>query len=216
MCLFLAVGLGYSLPSLFADDASVTSGPATYEIMINGESFLVDADHAARLESKEKPGVSYQVAVRVAPTQRIRMNHLQFTYDLPAKVETDPKKGNWVQISTELGATMLINDLGGAMTAEGVKEELDLLVKSVSETFGDKKLNIGKLHSQKFENTPAQGATIRYQDAQDIEHVCLVYIFASPQFTAACVVEYLEPDADDVLPIIKKTLDSIEALPKPG
>jgi hypothetical protein len=209
-----------SIASVPAAPVSTAPVPTTYEIMINGESFLVEADHAAKLESKDKPGTSYQVAIRVAPTQRISMRSFQFTYDLPSKIELDGgRDGNrWAQVTSELGATMILTDLGGPMSVAGCKEELDLLVKSVVKTYEEMKveLRVGNPHDQVFVHTPARGVTIRYQDAQEIEHVCLIYVFSDPKFTAACIIEYLENDVEDVLPVIKKTLDSVQPLAKQG
>ena len=61
--------------------------PTTYELMINGESFLVEANRQIKLQSKDKPGVSYQVAIRVAPVQRLKLNTLRFQYDQRFEVE---------------------------------------------------------------------------------------------------------------------------------
>ena len=59
-----------------ATAAAVTTGcvspaaaasPVRYEVQINGENFVVEGNQLTTLRSKEKPGVSYHVAVRVAP-----------------------------------------------------------------------------------------------------------------------------------------------------
>ena len=124
---FLPCGLVVAIVSANAASSRaappVGPPPLTYELMINGESFLVEGDRAVKLESKEKPGTSYKVALRVAPTQRIRLNSIQFEYDLPAKAEDDGKRENRsVRIAHELGFTMLINDLGQPMNTKAREE----------------------------------------------------------------------------------------------
>ena len=59
----------------------------------------------------------------------------------------------------------------------------------------------------------ARGVTIRYRDAKDIGHVYLLYVLTGPKFAATCVAEYLDSDSEDVLPLVKKTLNSVRAIP---
>ena len=58
-----------------ATGAPQPTPPVTYEVQINGESFPVEANRAVKVDSQEKPGVGYNVAVRVAPTQQVRLEH---------------------------------------------------------------------------------------------------------------------------------------------
>ena len=96
------------------------SPPTVYEVQINGESFLVEANRQTKLESKEKPGVRYDVAVRVAPTQRVRLGTLQFEYELPAKVEVGGRRENRsARLVHELGFSLLISDLGRPLDSKG-------------------------------------------------------------------------------------------------
>jgi hypothetical protein len=53
---------------------------------------------------------------------------------------------------------------------------------------------------------------IRYRDGQDLGHTCLVYVLVGEKFAVSCVVEYLDRDSEDVLPLVKKTLDSFRAV----
>ena len=48
---------------------------------------------------------------------------------------------------------------------------------------------------------------------RDSGDVYLLYVLSGPKHAATCVVEYLEHDSDDVLPLIKKMLDSVRADP---
>lgn len=201
-------------------DPADASPPTTYEISINGESFLIEADRLVKLESTEKPGTVYQVALRVATVQRLRMNTLQFDYDMPASVEQDAGKGRRsAKLLHELGYTMLVTDLGGPVDAKGCTEALNLLVKSVQETVAPAAgttLEIGPAKDQRFQRTTAKGVRIQYRDEQNTAHVYLVYVLSAPQFAATCVFGYVERDAENALPLIKKTLDSVRALEKRG
>ena len=192
------------------------SPPTVYEVQINGESFLVEANRQTKLESKEKPGVRYDVAVRVAPTQRVRLGTLQFEYELPAKVEVGGRRENRsARLVHELGFSLLISDLGRPLDSKGQQEALDNLLKSVTSTLRDAKmeaLNVTEPHERKFDHSAARGITVRYRDSKGLAHVCLVYVLTGPGYAATCVAEYLDDDSDEVLPLIKKTLDSVQVI----
>ena len=192
------------------------SPPTVYEVQINGESFLVEANRQTKLESKEKPGVRYEVAVRVAPTQLVRLSTLQFEYDLPAKVEVDARRENRsARLIHELGFSLLLCDLGRSLDAKGQQQTLENLLKSVTSTLRDAKmedLNVTEPHERKFDRSAARGITVRYRDPKGSAHVCLVYVLTGPGHAATCVAEYLDDQSDEVLPVIKKTLDSVQAI----
>lgn len=194
-------------------ESPATSPPSLYEVQINGESFLVEANRQIKLESKVKPGTSYNVAVRIAPTQRVRLNTIQFDYDLPAKVEVDNHRENRsARLAHELGLSILLCDLGHPLDTKNQDEALKILLKSVTTTLQAAKIGeieVSKSHQRNFDGSSARGATIRYRDAQGIGHVYLVYVLTGPNHAATCVAEYLENDSDDVLPLVKKTLDSV-------
>jgi len=190
--------------------------PTLYELMINGESFLVEANRPVKLESREKPGQTYEVAVRVAPMQRLRLANFQFDYDRQSKLQDDTRTPRrTVRISHELGFTMLINDLGGVLETEAQTEALDVLKDSVVATFqeiGAKKVDIAKPHSRNFANAAARGIVVRYRSKEDFGHTCLIYVLTGKTFTGSCIVQYLDNDKDDVLPLVKRTLDSFRAV----
>jgi hypothetical protein len=192
------------------------SPPFLYEVQINGESFLVEANRQTKLESKARPGVRYDLAVRVAPTQRVNLSTIEFEYDLPAKVEVSgPRQNRSARLTHELGFSVLVCDLGRPLNDQGQKEALKDLVKSVTATLREAKeqdIGVTEPHERKFTGLAARGASIRYVDAKGFRHVCLVYVLAGPNCAATCVAEYLDGDSDDVLPLIRKTLDSIRAI----
>ena len=192
------------------------SPPTVYEVQINGESFLVEANRQVKLESKVKPGVSYTVAIRVAPTQRVRLNTIQFEYDLPAKVEVDDRgQSRSARLTHELGFSVLLCDLGQPLDSKAQEEALEILAKSVTTTLREAKvrgLEISEPRHRKFDGSTARGETIRYRDAKGLEHVYLVYVLSGPNVAVTCVAEYLDHDSDDVLPLIKRILDSVRPI----
>jgi len=190
--------------------------PLRYELMINGESFIVEANRAVKLRSKGKPGVSYEVALRIAPTQRLKLNSVQFDYDWLTKVEDDRRAvQRSVRLTHELGFTMLISDLGRALETDSWNQALKILTESVTETFREmkvQKLQVGKPHQRKFKGSTGRGVVIRYLDADQVGHSCLIYVLVGEGFAASCIIQYRDNDADDTLPLVKKTLDSASAL----
>lgn len=189
-----------------------------YELLINGESFLIEGNRVVKLRSEQNPDTEYEVAIRVAPTQRYRMPSLVFAYERPASIERDTEGGhNVVRLVHELGYTMLIHDLGGTLDEPAQKQALNILAESVAASFTEmegRDVQVGKPHSRKFGENTGLGTMIRYRDAQDLGHTSLVYVLAGKDFSATCVIQYLDRDQDDVLPLVRKTLDSFQAAPQ--
>ena len=190
--------------------------PSTYEVQINGENFLVEANRQVKLESKAKPGVSYTVAIRLAPTQRVRLNTIQFEYDLPAKVKADARGENrTARLTHELGFSMLLCDLGRPLDAKDREKTLQTLAKSVATTLHEGKvegLEVSEPRQHKLDGSSISGETIRYRDAKGLQHVYLVYVLSGPRYAATCIVEYLDNDGEDVLPLVKRILDSVRPI----
>ena len=198
--------------------ADQTSGtpPLTYELMINGESFLVEADRQVKLESPEKPGVTYDVALRIALRQRVRLNTLEFQYDWPARVEDDHRKPHrTVRIRHELGFTMLITDLGQPLDDEEQTETLKILKESTVQSLRESRMgdiSVSDPPPRKFDGADGHGVIIRYQDREGFDQTCLVYLLTGPTFAGSCVVNYFEIDEGTIVPKVKSTLDSIRAV----
>ena len=178
---------------------------------------MVEANRVVKLESKEKPGVSYNVAVRVSPVQRVRLGGFQFECEMPAKLQEDGKGENRsVRLTHELGFSILLADLGRPLEPKKQEETLKMLVEAVTKTLREQKaarIDVSDPRQRKFAGSHARGVTVCYRDSKDFGHICLVYVLSGPAFAASCVVEYLDHDAEDVLPLIKKTLDSVQAIP---
>jgi hypothetical protein len=192
--------------------------PLLYELMIDGECFLVELDQVVKLSSKQQPAKSYQVALRVAPTQRLRLGGFQFDYDRHAKVQTSEGQGRpSARLTHELGFSLIVSDLGGPLNDNGLDEVMSVIAESVTETFQQKKaakLEASPPQKKKFAGSSGREVVVRCVDAEGFGHIARAYVLVGPTFTTACIVNYLEQDAEDVLPLIQRTLDSITALPK--
>ena len=189
--------------------------PTLYELMINGETFLVEPDRVAKLKSQRAGGPTYDVALRVAPIQRVRLDNLQFDYDMPAVVQKrGPGEGFSAKVRHELGFTLLVNDLGRSLAADQRAQVLGQVVDSARGTFQElagREVTVEKPYQRKFASASATGVTVRYRDKQNLGHTCLIYVFSGDSFAGSCLVQYLDQDEADVLPLLKKTLDSLRA-----
>ena len=200
-----------------ADENQGSGGaPLTYELMINGESFVVEADQHVKLESRQNPGVTYEVALWIALEQRVRLNSLRFEYDWPAKVTDDRRKPHrTARIEHELGYSMLITDLGGPLNPEARDKAVKILQEATVEGFeraGVQQDPVAAVQPRKFANSTGHGFTIHYRDREGFAHTCLAYVLTGANFAGYCVVEYFDANANNVIPRVSKTLDSIRAI----
>jgi len=198
------------------------SPPVTYELMINGESFLIEANRLVKLQSPKRPEINYEVALRVAPTQRLRLNSVQFDYDWLIKIRDDGKpQQRTARLTHELGLfSMLITDLGGPLKDDALDEALKIVTGSVLESFRESKvtdLDVGEPQDRSFggvdtKAVSGRGVVIHHRTGQNIGHTCLIYVLNGPTFAVTCVVQYLDRDFDDAKPFLKKTLDSFRPI----
>lgn len=212
---FLLLLAGVLAPeSLAGEDAGSAAPPLTYELVINGESFLVEADQLVKLKSREKPGVTYEVALRIALQQRVRLTTFRFVYDWPAKVSETRRPYRMVRIQHELGYTMLIADLGRALDSARQDETLKVVRESTVEGLqraGMKEITVTELPRHEFAGSVGRGVTVHCRDDKGFGHTSLVYVIGGESFAGYCVVEYLDADQANVLPRVQKTLDSVQA-----
>jgi hypothetical protein len=205
------VGVAGLLAAAWA--AEMRPEPVLYDLMIDGESFTVEVNRAQKLESRKRPGVAYEVALRVAQTQRLALNRIQLDYDRGYEVTDDG--GENVRTATlkhELGYTMVVSDVGGAMDEAGRRQVLATLQGSMERSFRNDKtenLKSAPRHQRRFNNASGEGMTIQYHDSLGQANTCLVYVLAGKDFTASAIVQFHDDDHEDVLPLVKKTLDSV-------
>ncbi len=187
--------------------------PNRYELVINGETFHVEGSRLLRLQSQARPGVNYDVMLRVAPTQVLRLNTVQFDYDYLAKVVDDRRPQNRsVSLTHELGFTIVLNDLGPPLPPAERDEALKILSDSILATFQAQKvadLEPETPQERRFATSSGRGRAIRYRDSQGLAHSCLVYALNGQEFGVSCIVTYLDRDFDQIKPLLLQTLNSL-------
>jgi len=188
----------------------------TYELVINGETFFIEANQQTKLRSQLKPGLVYDVALQVAMEQHVRLDRVQFDYDWPAKVQQTRRHSQiTVRVRHELGFTFIITEMGGATEKNSQLELLKSVADSVADSFrrsGVKNLNVSEPRQWKFENASGHGVRLNYQDEQGTRQTGLVCVLGGRDFTASCIAHYLDADAEIVQPRLKKIFDSIRPL----
>ncbi|MCS7305906.1 MAG: hypothetical protein NZ602_12475 [Thermoguttaceae bacterium] len=193
--------------------------PTTYELMINGESFLLEVNQLVRLQSQLRPGTVYEVALRVSPIQYLRLNQIRLMYDLRCKVEDDRQpQRRTVRLVHPHGCHLLITELGEPLAGDDRETALRILTEATVQSYRqrgipEEKMEVSRLETTQLPSAEARGVRIRYQDAKGIEHQGLIYLLVGKTFTCSFIVEYLQTDEDRVLPIAKRILDSIQPLP---
>jgi hypothetical protein len=189
----------------------------TYEVVINGETFQIEGNRTTKLQSKEKPGTTYEIAVRIAPVQKLRLNTVQLQYDLPAKVNDDRGKNQRaVKIQHELGFSVLITDLGNRLEPKSQEEILKALTDSLKASYDEQKeggVEVTAIAEQKFGNASGPGNKIHYRDEKGFGHTCVTYVLSGEKFSVTCVAQFLDNDRAEVGPLIKKILESLRPLP---
>jgi hypothetical protein len=202
-----------------AAGADTPAEPTLYDLVINGESFTVEANRSMKLVSKKQPGVTYEIALRVAQVQRLVLNNLRVDYDREYEVSDDKGKGaRTATLKHELGFTVVLSDVGGELKELARGQVLDTLQKSMEKSFrADKaeEIKIAPRHARKFQHAEGEGVTIQYHDAEGRAQSCLVYALTGKGFTAGAIVQFADADHEDVLPLVKKILDSVQSKASP-
>jgi hypothetical protein len=185
---------------------------ARYEISINGEHFTVDGDRVTKLKSSENPKTTYEVAVRLAQLQRWKLNNAQFDYDKGFSVSDDLKSPlRTATLKHGLGFVMTVSDLGAVMTAEAQDRNLTQLADRLVNSYHAAKataVDVTEPQRKKLGSSDVSGVTIRYDDADGVGHITLCYFVTGEAFTCSSTVQCLEADRDDVMPLVRPTLES--------
>ena len=195
----------------------VGPAPLRFEVQINGENFLVDEGRITPLESKNKPGVEYEVAVWLAQYQPWRLNRIGFNYHRGFAVTDDQAEVlRTATLKHDLGFAMVLSDLGGALDEQGKQQTLEALIKTTRqslETSGAEQLVVSAPSTREFGDVEGRGVTIAYQQG-DTPEAALVYVLTTEDFSATVVVQYLEKDQADVLDLIRPTWRSLRLAPE--
>lgn len=205
---------------IMAQDAP--PAPVMYDVSINGENFRIEGNRVVQVDSKANPGTTYKVAIRVSPTQPLRLNTVQLEYPLPSAVTDDHgKELRTVQIK-QMGFSMMIKDLGPAFDAKQVDKVLKMLLEFVTAPAKDQGatgVTTDEPVMRKYAHAAGPMAKIRYilpnakdPNGEGEEHVALACVLTGPSFAVTLVIDCLKKNVDDVGPMISEMLNSIQAI----
>ena len=114
-----------------AADQDITRPPTTYEVVINGESFRVEADRVTKVQSAEAGG-------QLRTGRADRPHPSAATEHRPAgirhagqRLRRPRPRQRTVQIRHQLGFNVLLTDLGGPLDAKDQKDALKARIDSV-------------------------------------------------------------------------------------
>jgi hypothetical protein len=200
-----------------AQPAASNDRPITYEVQIDGESFLVEGgQRPVKVDSKLKKGTSYKLAVRVAMTQLLRLNSVQLEYGMWAEV-TDTRRNDLriAQIRHELGFSLEITDLGHVLDEEHRNELLKTVVDDLEKRLTDRKasgLKRTEPKVQKFGSSDSKRVSISFTDSKGVARSCAVFVLSGERYTVSAVSEFRDQDKEDVGPWVTNALESIRPL----
>lgn len=215
--LFLALTLlvgGSVIPSWAAplrDDVP----PLVFELSIDGETFLIEPEKQVDLKSKENPGKTYKVALRLAPRQRWVLNNIRFEYDGAFRVDDDNQTATRTATLThELGFSLAVIDLGVAPTSTEAPKLLEQLSASLSNSYkqgGSTDITVLKPVDKKFGKLSGKEVRIDYVDRNKKKSTTLIALIPSGKQAGACVLNFPTEREADVVSLAKVTLETIAA-----
>lgn len=189
--------------------------PTMYEIIINGETFAIEGNREVTLDTKQKKGTQYKVALRLAQLQRWVLNSVQFDYDLGFDVDDDGDAGvRTAKLSHELNFTLSVTDLGGGLAAAAQQEVLEKLAEAMTKRLAAeraKDIKTLKPFTRKLRQVAVRGLEISYTDSDGFGRGCMIFVTESNKLCCTCTLEYPSPDMDDALAIAEKTIGSLRA-----
>ncbi len=191
--------------------------PVTYEVQIDGESFLVEgSQRPIKVESKLKKGTTYTLALRVAMTQPLRLNSVQMEYGMWATVTDNKRKDLRIaQIDHELKFRFTIMDLGNVLNAEQQDKLLKTLAEDAVKRFTERKatdLKPTKPKAQKFGPSDGRWLRINYNDSEGVLRTCMIFVLSGEKYTVSAVAEFRDVDKEDVGSWVMSALGSIRPL----
>ncbi|MCA9245645.1 MAG: hypothetical protein KDA42_00990 [Planctomycetales bacterium] len=201
-----------SSTTIAAAQSPSASPPRRYELLINGENFVIELGAFQELTSKLSGGEKYQVALRVAQYQPLELNTVAFDYHRGFSVVDD--QGADVRTATlrhALGFVMVASDLGGPLKEgnepNALKLVADLAVAEIRKA-GGQAVDVTKPASLTIGNFSALRVGIQYQ-REDTAWRSLVYLLTNKKAAMSVLVEYAADDQDDVLPIVQPSLSTV-------
>lgn len=190
--------------------------PLRFDLLIDGESFSLEANRAVTLRSETKPGTTYEVALRIAQVQPLRLNSVELEYDRGYAVTDDRRaeiRTATFEHSLDFGLT--ITDYGAPLPADAATNVLDThaaLREKLYRGIDATDVQVSQPFHRKFAGASARGVTITCTDDAGQGLTSLVLVLEGETFCCACLVEMYDADKDDALPLVERLLESVRAL----
>ncbi len=212
----LALIAPFFVGSLTSGQAAEVVSPTTFELAIDGEVFEVSLGKLATLKSDKQPGFQHQISLRIATWQHLKLNTVQLGYERGCRVTDDLRQGaRTATLGHDLGFTMIVGDLGGAIDLADRPKVLRLLVERMVRSFRpqtEQEPAVSKIARAAFDGMSGRVVSIQYRDVDGFHRTCVVYLLVDNDHACSCIVQYLDEDAVVIAPLVKQILDSI--LPK--
>lgn len=212
--LFVALGLlaGWSLAAAAPRDEVP---PLVFELSIDGETFLIEPEKQMELKSKDNPGKTYKVALRLAQRQRWVLNTIRFEYDGAFKVDDDNEaETRTATLTHELGFSLAVMDVGPAPEKAAATKLVQQLADSMANSYkqgGATEVTVAKPADRKFGALSGQEIRIDYVDRNKKKSTTLVTLIVAGKQAGACVLSYPTAREAEVMPMAKVTLESMSA-----
>jgi hypothetical protein len=204
-------------PSRVSAQPRPSEPPVTYEVQIDGESFQVQGNQRpTKVESKVKKGTTYELAIRVARNQHLRLNSVQLEYGMPAKATDDKgRELRIAQIVHDLGFSLALTDMGSLLDDKHQDELLKAVADDAVRRYTDRKaVKISQTDPKviKFGSSDGKWLRINYTDAEGAARSCMIFVLFGKAYTVSAIAEFRDQDKDDALAWVKKALESIRPL----
>ena len=167
----------------------------------------------ARLESKDHPGQSYRVAVRLATMQHWKLNTVGFDYQLGFQILDDQEsKGRSATLKHPLRFVLVITDLGGAAAADAKSSALEQLVEGMRKSLrgsGIEDVKVSKPQRRKLGTNAVEAVTFSYPNSSGGERLSAVYLVSGEKFTCSCLLQCDDANQQDAIDMVKATIASM-------
>ena len=191
--------------------------PVRYELVIDGESFVVEANKPNRLDRPGKPGQAYQVQLRLTPKQRLRLNTLQIEYDSTANVTDDHRSGTrTADVQHESGYRIILTDLGQALESADQGKALSLAAEPILASLKKaeaKDVKRHEPHTIKLAGCQGRGLRVDFRDNEGFAQTYLVYVLSGEKFGCSCLIHFFDLQRQAAIAPIKAILESIGPVP---
>lgn len=188
--------------------------PLVFEVSINGESFFVEAETQTEVKSKKHPGVTYKLALRLAPQQRWALNTVKFEYDGKFRVDDDnDPQTRTATLTHELGFILSVIDLGDTPAEADRPKLLQKLVDSLTASHrqsGDTQIQAQPSQPLKFGQVVGHEVVLQYLDRKQTKYTeRIAFLVAGPR-CAAFIVQYPQEKEADMLPLARISYQTLE------